>query len=236
MNVLLPSALCNPATRRKWLVLGSAVLIGAALAVRYVFGATELWAALMVAAAVTAGFDIVWRAVQALRIPHLSIEFLVSVAAIGALFIGEYWEAAAVTFLFMLGAWLEARTMRQTRGALSDLLKAAPEVATVIRAGRPVEVAAGAVVVGETILVRAGQRIPVDGKVIEGNAAVSEAAITGEPIPVEKSAGSHVHAGTIAENGVLRIRAAGIGGDTTLARIIRRVEEAQEERATGASA
>jgi Cd2+/Zn2+-exporting ATPase len=169
--------------------------------------------------------------VQALRIRHFSIELLVTVAAIGALFIGEYWESAAVTFLFMLGAWLEARTLRQTRGALADLLKAAPEVATVIRDGQPVEVPASSVQLGETVLVRAGSRIPVDGEVTEGNAAVSEAAITGEPIPAEKAPGSHVHAGTIAENGVLRIRATGIGSDTTLARIIRRVEEAQEERA-----
>lgn len=221
----------NPATRRKWLVLGSAALIGAGLVVRWGFGAIDLWAALMVAAAVLAGADIAWRALQALRIHHLSIELLVTIAAIGALIIGEYWEAAAVTFLFMLGAWLEARTLRQTRGALADLLKAAPQLATVIRDGQPVEVAASAVRPGETVLVRAGQRIPVDGEVMEGNAAVSEAAITGEPIPAEKAPGARVYAGTIAENGLLRIRATGVGADTTLARIIRRVEEAQEERA-----
>ena len=221
----------NPASRRKWLTIGSGALIAAGLVARYGFGLIDPWAVLMAAAALVAGSDIAWRAVQALRIRHLSIELLVTIAAIGALFIGEYWEAAAVTFLFMLGAWLEIRTMRQTRGALADLLKAAPEVATVIRDGQPVEVAAGAVIPGETVLVRAGQRIPVDGEVTEGAAAVSEAAITGEPIPAEKSPGSHVHAGTIAENGLLRIRATGIGADTTLARIIRRVEEAQEERA-----
>ena len=221
----------NPATRRKWLTLISGALIVLGLIALYGFGLRGLWAGAMLAAAFVAGSDIAWRAVQALRIRHLSIELLVTVAAIGALFIGEYWESAAVTFLFMLGAWLEARTLRQTRGALADLLKAAPEVATVIRDGQPVEVAANAVRLGETVLVRAGSRIPVDGEVTEGNAAVSEAAITGEPIPAEKAPGSHVHAGTIAENGVLRIRATGIGSDTTLARIIRRVEEAQEERA-----
>ena len=140
----------NPATRRKWLVLGSAALIGAGLVVRWGFGAIDLWAALMVAAAVLAGADIAWRALQALRIHHLSIELLVTIAAIGALIIGEYWVAAAVTFLFMLGAWLEARTLRQTRGALADLLKAAPQLATVIRDGQPVEVAASAVRPGET--------------------------------------------------------------------------------------
>lgn len=228
-SILLP--LRNPATRRKWLTIGSATLILAALVTSFGFGLSQPWAPLMLAAALLAGSDIAWRGVQALRIRQFSIELLVTVAAIGAVFIGEYWEAAAVTFLFMLGAWLEARTLRQTRGALADLLKAAPETATVIRDGQPIEIAANAVRPGEIVLVRAGNRIPVDGEVTEGNAAVSEAAITGEPIPAEKSAGSRVHAGTIAENGVLRIRATGIGADTTLARIIRRVEEAQEERA-----
>ncbi|MFC3085362.1 hypothetical protein [Tabrizicola soli] len=227
------TTLRQPASRRKRLTIISGTLIVLGLIALYGFGLPGLWAASMVTAAFVAGSDIAWRAVHALRIRHFSIELLVTVAAIGALFIGEYWESAAVTFLFSLGAWLEARTLRQTRGALADLLKAAPEVATVIRDGQPVEVAANAVRLGETVLVRAGSRIPVDGEVTEGNAAVSEAAITGEPIPAEKAPGSHVHAGTIAENGVLRIRATGIGSDTTLARIIRRVEEAQEERAPG---
>jgi Cd2+/Zn2+-exporting ATPase len=231
MTPTILAPLQNPATRRKWLTIISGALIALGLIALYGFGLRGLWAGAMLAAAFVAGSDIAWRAVQALRIRHFSIELLVTVAAIGALFIGEYWESAAVTFLFMLGAWLEARTLRQTRGALADLLKAAPEVATVIRDGQPVEVPASSVQLGETVLVRAGSRIPVDGEVTEGNAAVSEAAITGEPIPAEKAPGSHVHAGTIAENGVLRIRATGIGSDTTLARIIRRVEEAQEERA-----
>ncbi len=221
----------QPASRRKWLTIISGSLIVLGLIALYGFGLRGLWAASMLAAAFVAGSDIAWRAFHALRIRHFSIELLVTVAAIGALFIGEYWESAAVTFLFSFGAWLEARTLRQTRGALADLLKAAPEIATVIRDGQPVEIAASAVQPNEVVLVRAGNRIPVDGEVIDGNAAVSEAAITGEPIPAEKAPGSHVHAGTIAENGVLRIRATGIGADTTLARIIRRVEEAQEERA-----
>ncbi|HRO16486.1 MAG TPA: cation-transporting P-type ATPase, partial [Paracoccus sp. (in: a-proteobacteria)] len=146
----------NPATRRKWLTLTSGALIVLGLIALYGFGLRGLWAGAMLAAAFVAGSDIAWRAVQALRIRHFSIELLVTVAAIGALFIGEYWESAAVTFLFSLGAWLEARTLRQTRGALADLLKAAPETATVIRDGQPVEVPAASVQLGETVLVRAG--------------------------------------------------------------------------------
>ena len=85
--------------------------------------------------------------------------------------------------------------------------------------------------VGETVLVKPGLKIPVDGEVIDGKSAVDESTITGEPMPEEKSIGSHVYAGTINQAGLLTIRATGVGADTTLARIIRRVEEAQEEKA-----
>src|SRR5690625_1792990 len=225
------AAMAHPARRRFWLTVGSGGLIAAGIIARCGCGMMELWSALMIAAALLAGSDIAVRAVQALRVKHLSIELLVTVAAVGALVIGEVWEAAAVTFLFMFGGWLEVRTMGRTRGALKALLDAAPATATVLRGGEAVEVPAHAVQSGETVLVKAGQRIPVDGEVTGGTAAVSEAAITGEPIPAEKAPGARVHAGTIAENGLLRIRATGVGADTTLARIIQRVEEAQEEKA-----
>jgi Cd2+/Zn2+-exporting ATPase len=225
------NAFVHPAQRRFWLTIGSGGLIAAGLLARYGFGMVEAWTALMVAAAFLAGSDIAIRAWRSLRVKHFSIELLVTVAAVGALIIGEVWESAAVTFLFMFGGWLEARTMGQTRGALKALLDAAPATATVLRNGDAVEIPAHMVEIGETVLVRAGQRIPVDGEVTEGAAAVSEAAITGEPMPAEKAPGNHVHAGTIAENGLLRIRATNVGADTTLARIIQRVEEAQEEKA-----
>lgn len=222
----------HPAKRRMGITVGSGSLIALALVARFGFGAEAVWAILMTAAAVLAGGDIAVRALRSLRIRHLSIELLVTVAAAGALVIGEYWEAAAVTFLFNLGAWLEMRSMGHTRGALKELLNAAPAMAVVLRDGeQPVEISANQVRLGETVLVKAGQRIPVDGEVIEGTAAVNEATITGEPLPDEKEAGSVVHAGTLAENGLLKIRTTGVGADTTLAHIIQRVEEAQEEKA-----
>ena len=227
----ISGAITHPARRRFWLTVSSGSLIAVGLIARYGFGMIDLWWALMVAAALLAGSDIAVRAWRALKVRHLSIELLVTVAAVGALVIGEVWESAAVTFLFMLGAWLEMRTMGQTRGALKALLDAAPATAVVLRDDQPVEIPASSVQLGETVLVKAGQRIPVDGEVTEGSAAVSEAAITGEPMPAEKAPGSRVHAGTIAENGLLRIRATNVGADTTLARIIQRVEEAQEEKA-----
>jgi Cd2+/Zn2+-exporting ATPase len=221
----------NPAQRRLALTATSGALIALAALMRYALGQNGAWAALMTLAALVAGSDIAVRAWQALRVRHISIELLVTLAAGGALVIGEYWEAAAVTFLFMLGAWLEARTMRQTRGALRTLLDAAPSTATVLRGGEAVEVAPHEVRPGETVLVKPGGKIPVDGEVTDGAAAVDESAITGEPIPAEKAPGSRVFAGTIAHNGLRRIRATGVGADTTLARIVRRVEDAQEERA-----
>src|SRR5690625_6655305 len=195
----LKSHLRNPASRRMWITFGSAGLIVLALISNYLLNWNAGWVGFMVLAWLLAGHDIAIRAWQALRVRHLSIELLVTVAAAGAIVIGEYWEAAAVTFLFMLGAWLEGRTMRHTRGALKQLLDAAPSMATVLRDGEAVEVPAGAVKLEETVLVKAGQRIPVDGEVIEGSAAVNEAAISGEPIPAEKAPGARVHAGTLAE-------------------------------------
>src|SRR5690625_443024 len=227
----LKAQLINPASRRMWITFGSAGLIVLALISNYLLNWNAGWVSFMVLAWLLAGHDIAIRAWQALRVRHLSIELLVTVAAAGAIVIGEYWEAAAVTFLFMLGAWLEGRTMRHTRGALKQLLDAAPSMATVLRDGEAVEVPAGAGKLEATVLVTAGQRIPVDGEVIEGSAAVNEAAISGEPIPAEKAPGARVHAGTLAENGLLQIRATGVGADTTLAKIIHRVEEAQEEKA-----
>ncbi len=221
----------HPASRRKWLTIASGVFITIALVAWYGFGLAAPWAPLMTIAAVLAGYDIALRAWASLRLRILSIELLVIVAAIGALFINNHWESAAVTFLFMLGAWLETRTMSRTRGALKALIDAAPVTATVLRDGRTIEVAAHEVQLGETVLVKAGERLPVDGEVIEGTAAVNEASITGEPIPAEKSPGSRVFAGTLAENGLLHLRATGVGADTTLARIITRVEKAQEAKA-----
>jgi Cd2+/Zn2+-exporting ATPase len=227
----LRARLANPASRRLFLTTTSGALITLALLARFALALSGVWAPFMVAAALVAGADIALRAWHSLRVRHLSIELLVTIAATGALVIGEYWEAAAVTFLFMLGAWLEARTMRHARGALVELIDAAPSLATVLRDGVPTEIPAHQVRPGEVVLVRPGGKIPVDGSILAGAAAVDESAITGEPIPAEKTIGARVYAGTIAHNGLLRIEATGVGADTTLARIIRRVEEAQEEKA-----
>lgn len=186
---------------------------------------------LMLTAAVVAGFRIVVQAVRSLAVRVIGIDLLVSVAAIGAVIIGNFWEAAAVTFLFSIGHALEAATLNKTRSALAELVAVAPDSAVVMRDGEQVEVAAHLVRMGEIVLVKSGAKVPVDGQVVAGTGAIDEASITGESIPVEKSKSDHVFAGTISRGGFLQVLATGIGADTTLARIIHRVEEAQDAKA-----
>ncbi len=187
--------------------------------------------ALMLAAAAVAGYGIVVKAVRALTVRVIGIDLLVSVAAIGAVIIGNFWEAAAVTFLFAIGHALEAATLNKTRSALAELVAVAPDKAVVLRDGDQQEIAASQVRMGEIVLVKNGAKVPVDGQVVAGTGAIDEASITGESIPVEKSKSDQVFAGTVSRGGFLQVLATGIGADTTLARIIHRVEEAQDAKA-----
>lgn len=226
----------NPARRRQLLTIASGLLIAAGLVAGGLLDLRVVQSVLFILAALLAGSDIALRALRSLRNRHISIELLVTIATVGALAIGENWEAAAVTFLFMFGAYLEARTLSRTRQALQGLLELAPTTAIVLRevagaARQQVEVSPGEVIPGEIVLIKPGSKAPVDGVVIGGRAAVDESAITGESMPVEKTEGDAVYAGTVNQDGLLHVRATGVGADTTLARIIRRVEEAQEEKA-----
>lgn len=186
---------------------------------------------LMIAAAVLAGLPVARTALTALRAGQLSIDLLVTIAAVGAVIIGNYWEAAAVTFLFAVGGHLEGRAIARTRKVIGDLLDLSPVRALVLREGRQMEIDAMDVVPGERVLVHAGAKIPVDGRVLTGSSAVDESAITGESYPKRKEPGAEVFAGTLTAEGMLTIEATGVGEDTTIARIIRRVEEAQEAKA-----
>ncbi len=218
--------------RQRWGIPALAgLLIVAALLAEHVVDRHVLGDVLMVAAAVVAGAKIVANAVRALRIRVIGIDLLVSVAAIGAVIIGEHWEAAAVTFLFSVGHALEAATLETTRSALAELIAVAPDVAVVVRDGEQVEVGAAEVAIDEVVLVKNGSKVPVDGVVVGGTGAVDESSITGESIPVEKVEGDTVFAGTVSHGGFLQVRATGVGADTTLARIIHRVEEAQDAKA-----
>lgn len=210
----------------------SGFLIVVSFVVARMFGSDGVGNIFMVAAAAVAGTPIVLKAAQALRVRVVGIDLLVSVAAVGAVIIGQFWEAAAVTFLFGVGHALEAATLNKTRSALAELIAVAPDVAVVMRQGQQVEVPAAGVLMGETVLVKNGAKVPVDGEVIAGTGGLDEASITGESIPVEKSTGDKVFAGTVSKGGFLQVKATGVGADTTLARIIHRVEEAQDAKAS----
>ena len=139
-----------------------------------------------------------------------------------------YFEAAAViVVLILIGRWLEARAKGRTGAAIQALLGLQVRTARVVRGGDTVEVDVDALAVGDVILVRPGERIPVDGEVTEGSSNVDESMITGEPVPVQKAAGAAVTGGTVNGTGSLSFKAARVGSDTTLAQIIRMVEEAQ---------
>jgi Cd2+/Zn2+-exporting ATPase len=183
---------------------------------------------ILILAAIIGGYDIAKTAYYEVKSRTLGVKTLVTLAAIGAIGIGSYWEAAAVVFLFALGSYLEGRTMRKTRNALEELLEMTPDTATVRRDGEQKEVPAREVEEGEIVVVKPGEKIPVDGDVVDGESAVNQAPVTGESAPVHKADGDEVYAGTINQEGAIEIRTTGSGTDTTLQRIIQRVEAAQE--------
>lgn len=185
----------------------------------------------MIAAAFTAGYPIALNAFRAIKFRIVGIDALVTLAVIGALIIGEYWEAAAVTFLFMFGAYLEGKTLEKTRSAIKSLLDLAPNIARVIREDKEIEIPAEEVLKDEIAIIKPGEKIPVDGTVIEGNSYVNQAAITGESIPVSKVIGDTVFSGTVIESGYIKVRAERVGDDTTFSRILQMVEEAQDKKA-----
>lgn len=171
------------------------------------------------------------QAYQALRVRVVSIDLLVTIAVAGAFLIRNFEESAVVTFLFLFGAWLEQRTLTKTRSAIRELTEMAPESALKqMPDGDFREVAVEEVDAGDILLVKTGARIPVDGTVLSGEGSVSEAAITGESLPVLKGRGDKVFAGTVLDNGTIRIVADRVGEDTTFARIIELVEEAQDSK------
>jgi Cd2+/Zn2+-exporting ATPase len=184
----------------------------------------------LLVAALVGGYGVAKKAYHTLRTGTVGINTLVTLAAVGAIAIGEYWEAAGVVFLFSLGGYLEGRTMRRTRAALQELLEKSPDTAVVRRDGEEVEVPAHEVEEGEVVVVRPGESVPVDGVVTRGESAVDQSSVTGESAPVRKTEKDEVYAGTVNQEGALDVRATGTGSDTTLQRIIRRVEEAQEAK------
>lgn len=171
------------------------------------------------------------QAYQALKVKVISIDVLVTIAVIGAFLIKNFEESAIVTFLFLFGSFLEQRTLNKTRSAIKELTEMAPDIAYKKNEfGEFVEVKIDDVNIDDVLLVKTGEKVPVDGIVIEGIGNINEASITGESLPVNKVLGTSVYAGTILENGTIQIKAEKVGEDTTFGKIIELVEEAQDSK------
>jgi Zn2+/Cd2+-exporting ATPase len=170
-----------------------------------------------------------WRAARALA---LDMNFLMTVAILGAVGIGEYAEGAAIAFLFAVAELLERYAVDRARASVEALIRLTPDTARVRRDGEELTVPVEELVPGDVFVVRPGERLPTDGTVIEGHSAVDQSPVTGESMPVEKAVGTTVYAGTINREGFLAVRVDKAAADSTLARIIRLVEEAEGRKTT----
>lgn len=211
---------------------GSGLLVGIGLVLRWLqIGPALLTVGVFLAAIGVGGWMLLpgaWGAIRQLR-PNISS--LMVIAVIGASVIGDWAEAATVVFLFGVAEWLEGWADRRAQRAVEALLEIAPKTATVKRNGQFADVPVEEVKVDEMVAVKSGMNIPLDGEVLAGESAVNQAPITGESVPVDKKKGDTVFAGTINGEGSLEIRVTKATGDSTLARIIRLVKEAQEQKA-----
>ncbi len=223
---------------QKWLMKNrnrlteiTGILIVLAFAAKWLFRSETAESGLLLAASLIGGFPIAESAWQALKVKVISIDLLVTLAILGAFVIQEFEESAIVAFLFLFGAYLEQKTLAKTRSAIKELVEMVPETALRQTAdGDFEEVDLDDLDEGDILLVKTGGKIPVDGEVVSGSGTANEASITGESMPLGKKPGDPVYAGTILENGTIRIKAEKVGDETTFGKIIELVEEAQDSK------
>lgn len=194
------------------------------------FGPSTLPTGFAIASLVLGGYPIVKSAIKALLIPDLNVDTLVSVAAISATVVQAYQEAATVIFIMLLGEFLEHLTVGKTRKAIASLIQLSPKTAWVRREDKEVQIPIEEVKTKEVVIVRPGERVPVDGKIISGCGSINQSTLTGESIPVEKGVGDRVYCGTINESGSCEIETTQVAEDTKLAQIKRLILEAQAEK------
>ena len=186
---------------------------------------------LAAAAVLLGGYPIFRNLLRSLRNRTVTSHALMTLGIVGALAIGQYAAAAVIVFFMRFADYLEGATTERARRAIKQLLEVAPATARVERDGTDVEIPADQVRRGQIVLVRPGERIPVDGVVVDGHASVNQAPLTGESMPVERTVGEQVLAATICERGALRIRTERVGRDTTFGQVIRLVEQAEAAKA-----
>lgn len=185
---------------------------------------------LYVSAYVFGGWDVTRHAWGALREKHFDTDSLMVMAAIGAAVLGEFPEGAFLLFLFSFGHALEERILDHAREAVRALANLAPKTALVRRDGREIELPVEQLQLNDVVIVRPGVRIPIDGEVLAGQSAVNQAPVTGESAPIDKTAGDKVFAGTMNGEGALVVKVTKLAKDTTLARVMKMVEEAQTQK------
>lgn len=223
---------------QKWLMKNrnrltaiTGILIVLAFAAKWLFKSETAESGLLLAASLIGGFPIAASAWQALKVKVISIDLLVTLAILGSFVIQEFEESAIVAFLFLFGVYLEQKTLAKTRSAIKKLVEMVPETALRQTAdGDFEEVDLDDLDEGDILLVKTGGKIPVDGEVVSGSGTANEASITGESMPLGKKPGDPVYAGTILENGTIRIKAEKVGDETTFGKIIELVEEAQDSK------
>lgn len=187
--------------------------------------------AIGLAAALIGGYPIFKEAVENIIERRMTMELSMTIALVAALAIGEFFTALVITAFVLAAEILEGLTVGRGRRAIQDMLDFLPKTASVLRNGDFMEVETRSITPGEIVLIRPGCRIPVDGEVVSGHSFVEQAAITGEPMPSEKSSGSEVFAGTMNQAGTLKVRAARLGRETTFGKIVEAVERAEHSRA-----
>jgi len=208
----------------------SGITLALGLALRYLYGPSLPSDLLLVATMVLSGYKIAEIGLRGLLRAHISINLLISIASVGAFAIGHLEEGAAVVFLFNIAEKLEDHAVDRARHSIEALLELKPEVATLRRDGGEVVIPVGEVWPGDVFVLRPGDRVPLDGVVIEGASSVDQATITGESAPVSKQVGDKVYAGTMNIDGFVGVQVTKLAEETMLARILEMVEEAEESR------
>lgn len=215
----------------RWAAVAMAAFL-VALPLQLTSAPAWVWGPLYAVAYVTGGWEPAWAGLQALRDKTLDVDLLMIVAAIGAASIGQVMDGALLIVIFATSGALEALATARTQDSVRGLLDLAPSTATRLAAGTGEEtVPTAELVVGDTILVRPGERIGADGRVLNGNSDVDQATITGEPLPAAKQPGDAVFAGTLNGSGALRVEVERDASDSVIARIVAMVEEASETKA-----
>ncbi len=209
----------------------SGIFAASGLLTHYTLLPKLLSVSLLLIAIFLGGFHIAKKGIKEIRNLSLSMNFLMTIAVIGAIILGELTEAAVVIFLFALAQLLESYSIERVRRSIESLMELAPSVALIKTASGGKRVAVQDVNIGDIIIIRPGDRIPLDGVVKNGYSMVNQSTITGESTPMEKRQGNEVYAGTINQDGMLEIEVTKRAEDSTIARIVQLVEEAQTQKA-----